>query len=45
VRRQEPASDDALSIFRSARAEASKRELYARFEIYYAQREQERRAA
>jgi hypothetical protein len=45
VRRQEPESDDAHSLFRSARAEAAKRELHASFEVYYAEREQERRAA
>jgi hypothetical protein len=45
VRRQEPASDDADTLYRIARAEAAKRDAYARFELYYADREQERQAA
>jgi hypothetical protein len=45
VRKQEAASDDANTLFRLARAEQEKRDAYARFELYYAEREQERRAA
>jgi len=45
VRRQEPASDDADTLYRIAHAEAAKRDAYARFELYYADREQERQAA
>jgi hypothetical protein len=45
VRKREPASDDADPLYRSARAEVDKRDAYARFELYYAEREQERRAA
>jgi hypothetical protein len=47
IRRQEPASDDAETLFRAVRLEAEKRDLHARFEIYYAEREQdqERHAA
>jgi hypothetical protein len=44
-RRQEPASDDADDLFSAARAEAERREKHARFEAYYAEREQQRRAA
>jgi hypothetical protein len=45
VRKHEAASDDADTLFRLARAEQDKRDAYARFERYYAEREQERRAA
>jgi hypothetical protein len=43
VRRAEPVSDDAATLYRIARHEASSRDTYAYFERYYAQ--QERRAA
>jgi hypothetical protein len=44
-RRQEPASDDADDRFGAARAEVERRDKHARFEAYYAEREQQRRAA
>jgi len=39
VRRQQPASHDADTLYRIARDEAAKRDAYARFERYYAKRE------
>jgi hypothetical protein len=39
------ASEDVDTLFRIARDEAHKRDLYARFERYYAQRELDRLAA
>jgi hypothetical protein len=45
VRQQEPASDDAAVLYRLAREEADKRDAYARFELYYAERELGRLAA
>jgi len=44
-RRQEPASDDAADLHRAAHSEAARRETQARFEAYYAEREQQRFAA
>jgi hypothetical protein len=41
----EAASDDADTLYRIARDEAANRDAYAHFELYYAEREQERRAA
>ena len=43
-RRQEPASDDAAALFELARAEAERRERFAAFEAYYAEREQRQAA-
>jgi hypothetical protein len=40
-----PASDDADTLYRIARDEAISRDAYAHFELYYAEREQGRRAA
>ena len=45
VRRAEPASDDADTLYRIARDEATSRDAYAHFDRYYAEREQDRRAA
>jgi hypothetical protein len=45
VRQQERASDDADTLHRLARAEADRRDAYARFERYYAERELDRLAA
>jgi hypothetical protein len=45
ARRHEPASDDADTLYRIARDEAANRDAYAHFELYYAEYEQERRAA
>ena len=45
VRRMEPVSDDADTLYRIARHEASSRDAYAHFDLYYAEREPERRAA
>jgi len=45
VRSLEPASDDADVLHRIARDEAARRDAYARFELYYAERDQDRRAA
>ena len=45
IRRQEPASDDADTLYRIASDAAAKRDLYASFERYYAERELERLAA
>jgi hypothetical protein len=45
VRRPEPASDDADTLYRIARDEATSRDAYAHFDLYYAEREQDRRAA
>ncbi|MEA2243453.1 MAG: hypothetical protein QOD24_3009 [Solirubrobacteraceae bacterium] len=45
IRRQEPASDDADTLYRVASDEAAKRDVYARFERYYTERELERLAA
>jgi hypothetical protein len=45
ARSPEPASEDADTLYRIARDEAGKRDLYARFERYYADREFERLAA
>jgi hypothetical protein len=44
-RRQEPASDDADALHRKARADADRRDRFARFEAYYAEREEHRHAA
>ncbi|HEX7259385.1 MAG TPA: hypothetical protein VF272_00445 [Candidatus Saccharimonadia bacterium] len=44
-RRQEPASDDVDELYRAASAETAKRDAYARFEAYYAEREREMQAA
>jgi hypothetical protein len=44
-RSQEPASDDTDTLLRIARDEAHKRDLYARFERYYTQRELDKIAA
>ena len=41
----EAASEDVDTLYRIARDEAAKREIYEHFEIYYAQRELERLAA
>jgi hypothetical protein len=45
VRSQEPASGDVDTLYRIARDEARKRDTYARFERYYADREFERLAS
>ena len=42
VFRQEPASEQADTLYRQAHAEALKRDTYARFEQYYAERERRR---
>lgn len=44
-RRQEPASSDAEELYRVARAQADRRDAYARFEAYYEQREHPPHAA
>jgi hypothetical protein len=44
-RRQEPASADADELHRKARTEAERRDRHARFEAYYAEREQHGEAA
>jgi hypothetical protein len=41
----EPVSDDADTLYRIARHEASSRDAYAHFELYYGEPEPERRAA
>jgi len=41
----EPASEDADTLYRIARDEAASRDVYAHFDLYYANRGQERRAA
>ena len=45
ARTMESVSDDADTLYRIARHEASSRDAYAHFELYYGQREPERRAA
>ncbi len=45
VRRNEPASDEADQLHRGAKAEAERRDRHARFEAYYAEREQQRDVA
>lgn len=45
VRRNEPASEEADRLHRRPRTEAEIRDRYARFEAYYAAREQFRDAA
>ena len=43
--RSEPVSADADTLYRIARDEAASRDAYAHFERYYAEHDQERRAA
>ena len=45
VRKQEPASDDADTLYRIARDEAASRDVYAHFDLYHAGHGLERRAA
>jgi hypothetical protein len=45
IRTDEPASDDADLLYRIARAEAEKRDVYAHFDRYHTGRERDRRAA
>jgi hypothetical protein len=45
VRRNEPASEEADKLHRRARTESERQDRYARFEAYYAEREQQREAA
>jgi hypothetical protein len=45
VRRHEPASPEAETLHRRARTDAERRDRHARFEAYYAEREQQRPAA
>ncbi|MGH2941238.1 MAG: hypothetical protein ACRDLN_00465 [Solirubrobacteraceae bacterium] len=45
VRSEEPASDDADTLYRVAHGEAAIRDAYANIDLYYADREDERRAA
>jgi hypothetical protein len=42
---EEPASEDADLLYRIARAEAQKRDIYANFDRYYVGREDDRQAA
>lgn len=44
VRRQEPASNEALGLHNGIVGEAARRDLHARFEVYYAAREAKRSA-
>jgi uncharacterized Zn finger protein (UPF0148 family) len=45
VRSEEPASDDADTLHRVAHGEAAIRHIYAHIDLYYADDEDERRAA
>ena len=45
VRRQEPASVDALGRYTAAMGEQRRLDLHARFEVFYAEREARRLAA
>lgn len=45
IRTDAPASDDADLLYRIARAEAEKRDVYAHFDRYYAWSDQDRHAA
>jgi hypothetical protein len=45
IRTDDPASDDADLLYRIARAEAEKRDVYAHFDRYYASNDQDRHAA